>query len=179
MVGRPREDGTRRYVCGVGVTLKSCGGTFIKAEPLEEFVVMAVLERLDSPAMMRAMKKNSQNVMEAEYAEKQIVGARERLNELAEMYGEGEITRAQLLVAQKSAQRQLSQAEKIFAQNTQSGILDGHVGNALLLKQKWSTLNLDRQRAIVGTVLAGLEISGGKSGSRIFDPNRVNPIWRF
>ena len=48
MVSAPRADGIRRYGCRKGAGFAGCGKTFINAEPLEQFVVDAMLARLDA-----------------------------------------------------------------------------------------------------------------------------------
>jgi len=49
LVSRPRDDGSRRYVCARGPQYHGCGRTYVVAEPLEQFVTEAVLWRLDTP----------------------------------------------------------------------------------------------------------------------------------
>jgi hypothetical protein len=47
LVGRPRDDGARRYVCArVADRERGCGKTFILAEPLEEHLAELVVSRL-------------------------------------------------------------------------------------------------------------------------------------
>jgi len=49
LVSRPTASGKRRYVCAKGPNFSGCGHMYIEADPLELFVVEAVLHRLDSP----------------------------------------------------------------------------------------------------------------------------------
>jgi hypothetical protein len=55
LVSRPRSGGDRRYICATGPGYVGCGHTYVMAEPLEQFVVEAVLYRLDSPELAAAL----------------------------------------------------------------------------------------------------------------------------
>jgi site-specific DNA recombinase len=179
MVARPTSDGVRRYVCPGPPQGSGCGHTFIRADTLEQFVTEAVLYRLDSPELADALAGRVNSDEKAVAAQAQMVSARAKLVELAEMFALGEISRLQLLAAQKVAQKQLTQAEKILASTTQTTILESHIGNARALADKWESLNLNRQKAIVGTLLDHLEIGPGVKGRKAFDPSRVTPVWRL
>jgi site-specific DNA recombinase len=179
MVARPTSDGVRRYVCPGPPQGSGCGHTFIRADTLEQFVTEAVLYRLDSPELADALAGRVNSDEKAVTAQAQMVSTRAKLVELAEMFALGEISRLQLLAAQKVAQKQLTQAEKILASTTQTTILESHIGNARALADKWESLNLNRQKAIVGTLLDHLEIGPGVKGRKAFDPSRVKPVWRL
>src|SRR5690606_22902533 len=45
------KNGVRRYGCAMGPDQRGCGGVFIYAQMLEEWIAAAVLHRLDSPDM--------------------------------------------------------------------------------------------------------------------------------
>src|SRR5215210_6821258 len=51
LVARPRAGGLRRYACAKGPGFSGCGGTYINADPVEAFVIEAILYRLDSPEL--------------------------------------------------------------------------------------------------------------------------------
>jgi len=143
MVARPTSEGVRRYVCPGPPQGLGCGGTFIKADTLEQFVIEAVLYRLDSPELSDALAGRVNSDGKSIAAPTQMTNARAELVELAEMFAAGELTQLQLLAAQKVAQKQLAQAEKILAATTQTTILESHIGNAKELASKWDSLNLN------------------------------------
>ena len=179
MVARPTSDGVRRYICPGAPQGSGCGHTFIRADTLEQFVAEAVLYRLDSPELADALAGRVNSDEKSVAAQAQMTTARAKLVELAEMFALGEISRLQLLAAQKVAQKQLAQVEKILAATTQTTILESHIGNARALADKWESLNLNRQKAIVGTLLDHLDIGPGIKGRKAFDPSRVTPVWRL
>jgi site-specific DNA recombinase len=179
MVARPTAKGVRRYVCPGPPQGSGCGHTFIKADTLEIFVTQAVLYRLDSPELADALAGRVNSDEKSVTAQGQMINARAKLVELAEMFAAGEITRLQLLAAQKVSQKQLAQAEKILAATTQTSILENHIGNAKELALTWDSLNLNRQKAIVTTLLDHIDIGSAVRGRKAFDPSRLMPVWRL
>jgi site-specific DNA recombinase len=179
MVARPTSDGVRRYVCPGPPQGSGCGGTFIKADTLEQFVTEAVLYRLDSPELADALAGRVNSDEKSVAAQAQMTTARAKLVELAEMFAAGEISRLQLLAAQKVSEKKLAQAEKILAATTQTTILESHIGNAKELASKWDGLNLNRQKAIVATLLDHIKIGPAVRGRKAFDPDRLKPVWRL
>jgi site-specific DNA recombinase len=179
MVARPREDGSRRYVCPGPPHPRGCGGTYVLADPVEQWLVEAVLYRLDSPYLADAVAGRATGDETAEAAQQQIKQARARLNDLAEMFGAGEITRAEYVTARKRAEEQVKGAEKTLGALTQTSVLDGHLGNGAALREQWASLNLDRQRAIVRTLLDYATVGPAVRGRNTFDPGRITPEWRL
>jgi site-specific DNA recombinase len=178
LVARPRSDGTRRYVCSKERTLKACGHILIKSEDLELFISAAVLKRIEGTNMDEFIANRSRADSASSSAQSDASAAKERQIELANMFVKGEITRPQLLAGQKTSDRIIFEAMKVLAQETKTGVPDSSVGNGISLANKWSTLNLDRQRAIIFAVIDSVKISSGENGRRTFDPDRVHPIWR-
>jgi len=179
MVARPKEDGQRRYVCPGPPHPTGCGGTYILAEPVEQWIIAAVLYRLDTPALADALEGRATADSAAADAQDQANAARRRLVELAEMFGAGEIDRLQLAAARRKTDEQLREATKVLATMTRTTVLDGHVGNGAGLAHSWETLNLDRQRAIVRTLLDSVTIGPGVRGRNTFDRTRLTPTWRL
>jgi site-specific DNA recombinase len=179
MVARPTSVGVRRYVCPGPPQGRGCGHTFIKADTLETFVTEAVLYRLDSPELADALAGRVNSDEKSITAQAQMIGARAKLVELAEMFAAGEITRLQLLAAQKVSLKLLAQAEKILAATTQTSILENHIGNAKELSLTWNSLNLNRQKSIAATLLDHMDIGSAVRGRKQFDPSRLTPVWRL
>ena len=59
LVARPRSGGQRRYACAKGPGFSGCGKTYINAEEVERFVTEAVLHRLDSAELQRAIERRA------------------------------------------------------------------------------------------------------------------------
>jgi site-specific DNA recombinase len=179
MVARPREDRSRRYVCPGPPHPRGSGGTFVLADPVEQWLIEAVLYRLDSPHLADAVAGRASGDDTGEAAQQQIERARTRLTDLAEMFGTGEITRAEYVTARKAAEDQIKTAEKTLGALTRTSVLDGHLGQGAALRKQWDSLNLDRKRAIVRTVLDYATVGPAVRGRNTFDPSRITPEWRL
>lgn len=167
----------RRYVCMSGPDHGGCGQLTVVAPPVEEWIAAAVLLRLDTPEMADALAGRAAADERHSALVAELDAARTRLGELAEMFGAGEISRAELLAARKPAEARVIAAERQLDQITGAHALDGLVGNGVALLESWDSLNLDRQHAIVRAVMEHATIMPGKSGARTLDPSRIVPTW--
>jgi site-specific DNA recombinase len=79
LVSRPRDDGARRYVCASGPNFGGCGKTTIMAETLEQYVVEAVLHRLDSPELPRVLNGSASADPAGEEWQAEVERAKRRL----------------------------------------------------------------------------------------------------
>lgn len=171
-----RQD-TRRYVCSKGPDHGGCGRMTIVAAPVEAWIAEAILQRLDTPAMAdvlagRASADERQTALIGE-----VESAQMTLRELVEMFGAGEISRAELLAGRKPAEARIVQAQRQLDQVRGTHALHGLVGNGAALRESWYGLNLDRQHAIVAAVLESAAIMPGTPGAQRFDPKRIVPTW--
>ena len=64
--------------------------------------------------------------------------------------------------------------------NVNSGgiVSPGQIGNSTELRERWSTLPLTRQHAIVAAVLDHIVVAPARRGYNRFDPSRFTPVWR-
>jgi len=174
----PRET-TRRYVCKNGPDHSGCGRLTVVAGPLEELIAAAVLLRLDTPALADALAGRSSADEQHTALAVEVADDKERLDDLARSFADRQITMRELLAARGSIEARIRDGERILAQATGTQALAGLVGAGQQLSSKWSTLNLDRQAAIVRAVLDHAVIGVGVNGSRSLDPGRVQPVWRL
>jgi hypothetical protein len=96
----------------------------------------------------------------------------------ADLYAERTITAAEWIQARKAIEARLSTNRRLLANQRTLGILSEYVGNGDRLRRQWSSLNLDRQRAIVQTVVHHVVIHPAQRKTNRLDPTRVEPIWR-
>jgi DNA invertase Pin-like site-specific DNA recombinase len=171
---------TRNYVCGKNADRpNACGGTYIKAEPVEQLIAEAVLMRLDTPALADAAsgKRRREDDSLAQLREA-ISADAQQLTDLAEAHGNKLITLPEWLTARKPIEARLAKARRELADTTGTPDLAELAGTGTALRDSWPTLNLDRQRAIIAAVLDHAVIGPGKPGRSSFDPGRVRPTWR-
>jgi DNA invertase Pin-like site-specific DNA recombinase len=177
LVSRPTATGKRRYVCAKGPNFTGCGRVYIGADTLELFVVEAVLHRLDSPELAAVMN-GSKADPDAERAQAEIEQAQAQLDELAAAYGNQAFGLSEWLAARQPIEHRLSQAKRQLARLSRVSVLEGHVGHAPALRERWPDLPLTRQHAIVAAVLDHVVVSPGRRGYNRFDPSRLTPVWR-
>jgi len=178
LVSAPRADGTRRYGCRKGAGFSGCGKTFINAEPLEQFLVYAMLGRLDTRELAEAVAQR-QNEPDAERWQQEADEAIARRDELSLAYGNGEITMLEWRTAREPIEQRLTAARKQLARVTHTTALDGLIGEAAALEQAWESLDLSRQRAILSAILDHVVVGPARRGYNGFDESRLRPVWRF
>jgi len=177
LVSRPKAGGARAYVCARGPGFSGCGRITVMADPLEEFVVEAVLYRLDGPELAAAMS-GLPGDPDSERWQAEIDQSRADLDRLAAMYGRREIGLSEWQAARTPIERRVTDAKKQLGRLTRTTALAGHVGNADALGERWQTLPLTRQHAIVAAVLDHLVVAPARRGYNRFDPGRFTPVWR-
>jgi DNA invertase Pin-like site-specific DNA recombinase len=177
LVSRPRQGGARRYICATGPGYVGCGHIYTLAEPLEAFVVEAVLHRLDSPELAAALA-GAPSDPDAERLQAEIADAQTQLETLASMYGDRAIGLQEWAAARTPIDARIREAKRQLGKLSRSTSLDGFVGNAAGLRDRWEGLPLHRQHAIVAAVLDHLVVGRGRRGFNGFDPSRFTPVWR-
>jgi DNA invertase Pin-like site-specific DNA recombinase len=171
-----RED-RRRYVCKRGVDHGGgCGRLTVVAEPVELLVAEAVLQRLNSPQLLEALSGRPGTDEAIELGDA-LAQDEAQLKELAEMFGNKEVTAAEWRAAREPIERRIKAQRSKLQALTHTDALAGLPGNGDQLRQQWAELNLTRQAAIVSAVLDHAIIAPGQPGSRALDPTRVRPVW--
>jgi DNA invertase Pin-like site-specific DNA recombinase len=179
LVSRPRADQKRRYVCASGPNFGGCGKVTIMAEPLEQYVVEAVLHRLDSPDLPKALNGNVSTDPAGEEWQAEVERAQAQLDELADMWGKREITRGEWVTARAPIEKRLDTAKRRLAAINRTTELTPHLGNAQELREQWQTMTLTRQRQIVAALLQHVVVGPGRRGFNRFDPARLTAVWRY
>jgi site-specific DNA recombinase len=176
LVARPRDDGTRRYVCASGPGFGGCGKTTVVADELERYIVEAVLHRLDSPHLPRAL--NGSTADDGSEWQAEIERTQAKLDELAELWAEGTIGRSEWLKARAPLEKRQTLARKRLAALNRTTALEPHLGDAAGLREQWAEMNLTRQQQIVAALLDHVVVGPARRGYNRFDPSRLSPVWR-
>jgi site-specific DNA recombinase len=178
LVARPRTGGKRRYACARGVGFSGCGKTYINADEVERFVTEAVLHRVDSRDLQRAIERRQRRAPEAERWWQEVEAAQEQLEELAAAYGQREITMPEWKAARTPIEQRLTAARKQLAKVTHGGLLDSYVGHSERLRADWEGLDLSQQHAIVAAVFDFIRVGPARRGYNRFDESRLTPVPR-
>lgn len=170
---------TRRYVCASGPDHGGCGRLTVVADPVEQLIADAVLIRLSSPDLAHALAGRASADEQSAALAEQIAADRDQLEELATMYGTKDITAKEWMSARNPIEQRLRDSERRLSRATSTSALDGLIGLGGALGAQWADLNLDRQHAVITTLLDHAVITPGTPGARSLDPARVQPHWRF
>ena len=174
---QPRA-GMRRYACKNSPGFDGCGGIYIAADPVEELIAQAVLLRLDTPELAAGLAGQHASDPDAVALADQLTDAQNRQEQLAAMFGNGQISADEWTAARKPLEAQIRTAKAQLSRLTQHGTLTDLVGQGEQLRSQWADLNLDRRRAIVKAVFDHAVIHPGRRGGG-FDPSRVQAVWRL
>jgi site-specific DNA recombinase len=178
LVSRPSRH-RPAYVCAKGPGFFGCGRISILAAPLESFVTEAVLFRLDSPELARAIKHQPDANREAAELELAIATDQAKLEELAGFWADGKIESPEYFVARKRITDRLNALRARFGRIDRHGSVRRLAGEADRLRGQWADLNLHQRRALITTLLDHIVVSPARHGGHSFDPSRLEPIWRL
>ena len=141
-------------------------------------MVEAVITRLNSPEMERSLTEPKPNP-KALALNAELSGLDDRYIELAEMVEQGEMSRVEYQAAKKIVDERKADLERVLAKERGVVALSGGLGSPQLIMQKWNSLNLDRQRAILKAMLESVQVDKVIQRGMPFNPQRLRPIWKF
>lgn len=176
LIARPRGDGRRRYVCARRPGSKGCGKLAILSDELEDLVVEMALQRLEGPALARAL--STRDGAEEDTSQRTIDEANRQLEELAGVYAEQRITLSEWMVAREPIEERLRQAKAALARSNGKEAIEEFVGRGSHLRETWGDLPLSRKRAILFAILEHVVIGPAVKGRNFFDADRASPKWR-
>jgi hypothetical protein len=151
-------------------------GIHCVADPLEALVVEAVMLRLDTPQLAQALQ-SGQGGPGANDPAAEVAEARAKLDELADMWSGGEITRAEWLRARKPVEDRLERAEQRLSASARGNAAAAWASRPGALRAAWPAMNLDQRRAVLASVIERVVVNPTKVRGR-FDPLRVDVVWR-
>lgn len=176
MVSRPRADRRRRYICARRPGSSACGKMAILSEELEALVTEMVFQRLEGPALSRALA--ARDGSREENHQRAIDEANGQLEQLAALYAEQRISVSEWMAARGPIEERLSRAKANLARTTGTSALEQFVGGGENVREMWPGLSLSRKRAVLFAVLDSITITAAVRGLNRFDPSRVAPKWR-
>jgi hypothetical protein len=89
------------------------------------------------------------------------------------------MNRAQFRTAKDIVDHRMNEARRELATLTHSDALSGLDLTGNMLADQFAELELERQHAIIATVLDHVQILPGTLGVHSVDPARVEPVWRL
>lgn len=168
----------RRYVCLRGPDHGGCGRLTVVAQPVEELLADAVLTRLDSPQLADVLDGKASVDHDVGALSAQLDADATRLDELAALYAEGAVTAREWIAARDPITARINQARRDIAAATDTTGVQDLAGTGHVLRSQWNGLDIDRQQAVIKSVLDHAVIAPGTPGARALDINRVQPTWK-
>jgi hypothetical protein len=149
------------------------------AIPVEDWIIEAVLYRLDTPELAKTLAHPKDAAWDQPLAANRDAD-QESLAELARLYGERAITLQEWFAARKPIEQRIDAADRQLASTSRTTALAGFVGDATKLRTIWDDLPLSRQQAVIKALLEYARVmpSSRPRGYQRFDPARVKPLWR-
>jgi DNA invertase Pin-like site-specific DNA recombinase len=181
LVARSRTGRRASYYCHKGVGFSGCGGICTVADPVEEWIIEAVLYRLDTPELAAALDGTTDRTSPTAAIATERDAEQARLNALADAYGADQIGLQEWIRARKPIEARIKAADRQLAAIRRTTVLDGFVGNSDRLRTTWDQLPLARQQAIIKAVLDRVVVmpSALPHGSKRFEHDRLQPTWRL
>lgn len=144
------------------------------AEPVNDFIRDLVVARLQQPDARDLLI--SENTPDAAGMQEKLRTLGGRLEELAAMFADGEINRAQLTSGSAKIRAEIADLESRLADADRVAVL-GDLVNADDVLAVWEQIGLDRQRAVVDVLMSVVILAPGK-GCRTFRPETVDVQWK-
>jgi site-specific DNA recombinase len=174
-----RNNGKRSYDCRPAPQFSGCGRIRIAAEPLEELVVAAVLERFDEAAIPipRAEAGPDETVEELEV----------QLAALAEEFSRGDLEQGEwraLRVGIKARLDEVRRHVRVATATRNEAQFLGKFHEPGSLRRVWNRpdgsggLAHDERRAVLAAVIDQIAIAPAVRGRNRFDPERAAITWK-
>jgi DNA invertase Pin-like site-specific DNA recombinase len=161
-----------RYVCVKRPGAPGCGATTVVADKLDTLLTDALLQRLQSAAMMRALRRKPSRKKPVDV---DLAGIERELEELAADYGNGDITRREWLAARKPLEERLARAQRTVEAANGIALLAPFRGADV--REAWNRLDIDRKRAVIDALIDRIEIRPATKPGR-FNADRVDVVWK-
>ena len=173
MCGRPRVDGTMRYVCPkVPGAVGKCGKLFIVADWADEFVTGMVLAALDTPDLFAYVDEVVDQRVAALEVERQR--QKDRLVEAAGRFGRDELMEEEYNAMRRPIMERLQALTAELGQQRRryAAPLERKDYRAL-----WPAMSLLQRQAVLRAVLDSVVLGPGRRGFNRFDATRLRINW--
>lgn len=172
--GTDVPDRKRRYRCDKDAG--GCGKIFRAADPLEAWVVEAVLYRFDSPETARALRALDESDDRTEELLAEYQARKLKKDELVDDYAQGVLDKRDFARAKNLAEARLEEARAALVK-AQSAKNTGLLPVDQTIREAWEEAGFDWRRSVIGLLVERITIlpNPGGAGSIKFKDWRFNP----
>jgi len=157
----------RKWWCGNG-------GLRIQAEPLEELISEAVLQRLDGDRLRKAVAQATGDDKRAHAAQAQIDRLTNAITSLAAERDDGLIGQAEYTSRRISLNQRVDQQRAIIATLSADQTL-ASLPSGGQLRAAWPSWTIHQKRAVLDAVIEKIVVGPGRRGVNKFDAKRIDP----
>ncbi|MGW5852145.1 recombinase family protein [Streptomyces sp. NPDC055254] len=123
-----------------------------RAQPLDDYVRAVVVARLSRADAVHLLAQREDDPVDLKAADAELSAAQQRLRELAEMFGDGDIDKAGYQAAAAKARERKRKAEQLLSLASVTNPLVGLIGAADVAAE-WEGIDLSRKRAVVDALM--------------------------
>jgi len=151
-----------------------CGRMSVRADNVDELVEEALLRRLESPSIQKAMHRKPKGI--ANEPARNLADLEDRIVQLGRDHDEGLISRREWLERRGPLQARLDAARAEVGRDAESMSLRQFAGADV--RESWAKLSLDERRSVVALLIDSVTVHPAKPGAAQFDPHRLQIDWR-
>lgn len=176
--GMPRGRGADLYVCP-GPPHGGCSGTAVTADHADLAVRDMVLARLDRPGFGGGGQDDAAPAhrADADRTLATLAGHRQRLEDLADMWAAGEISRAEWVSLKRRLGDQAQVVEAEAARQARLATRRVLAGTGRALRRAWPAMTVADRRAVLNAVLDHVVVLAAEPPKQVFRPERLQPSW--
>lgn len=192
-IGKGNSNSASAYRCNAmkshEAVASGCGRVERQSAPIEHLVSAAVLERLDSDALLVAVNQAQDDKGESAALVKQRQVQQKRVDDIIEDYASGLLKRPQFAAAKATAEAALEATERKLASLTYKHTLTG-IDLTKKLSETWETASIDWKRSVLDMLVERIVINKRERHFRRvyyeteertywFDPSLVDIEWKL
>lgn len=151
-----------------------------RATPLDKYVEDVTVARLSRADAVHLLARRKDDPIDLKAADVELTAARERLQELAELFGDGEMGKEEYRAASAKARERKRKAEELLALASVTNPLVGLIGAADVAAE-WEGIDLSRKRSVVDALMEVwiLPARRGRMPKGVeMDVERIDVRWR-
>ncbi|MER6942556.1 recombinase family protein [Nonomuraea sp. NPDC000554] len=181
MVGRTRQKGVRSYVCDGQPGRPGCGRISVRTDYTDDVIAAGAAKILTSEGFAAALKDAESGPDEGDVLA-EIAACEHELEQLAADHGSGVISRIEWMAARKPLQARLEAAKSALGRADVDRVLAGLPADRDGLERFLldGEVEASRRRSVIAVVLERVWARPvAVRGRKTFDPDRLDPVWRF
>jgi len=178
--GMPRSRGADLYVCP-GPPHGGCSGTAITADHADHAIRDMVIARVDSGEFVAGVASGaappSRHQSEADDTRSWLASHRRKLDDLADMWASGEISREEWLSLKRNLGGRAQAMEADLTRLDRMEALRDLAGKGRSIGERWAAMSVEQRRFILHTALDHVVVLPAEPPRQVFRPERLRPVW--